>query len=116
MSPSRLDESDISPFKNEKHIEAALENYAQLQLCDVLIEDENDYWAGLEVLHPKMHQYMRGQHKKLQRKIEILELKQPVVVSKTKEDTESDNAQVKVLQRVNKELKRQVELYKEEVD
>ena len=69
--------------------------------------DEDDLFGALEVLHPKISQKLRQHTTQLQRKIDTLELKSTKPV---------DHSRYEALERVNKEMKKQLTCYKEEVE
>lgn len=73
-------------------------------MADSMITDGEDYLGALQVLHPKLSEIILQQFKKMRRQIETLDLKQAV---------NNDEAQeVKILKKVNREMKKQLECYK----
>jgi len=68
--------------------------------------------GALEVLHPVLQGHIVALIKKQQRKIDTLELKQQI----TKPAEECTDERVKTLERVNKEMKKQLACYKEEIE
>lgn len=84
-----------------------------------------DYYGALEVLHPDLHAFIVKDLKKLQRKVETFELKQSVskpaenstmdAASSKDEQVQQLNMKLKNMERVNKELKKQITCYKEEI-
>lgn len=61
---------------------------------------------ALQLLHPVLHDKIVIITKKMQRKIDVLELKQPGVPAKQNAPVEEVDERVKTLERVNKEMKK----------
>lgn len=73
--------------------------------------------GALNLLHPELHDGLKLYIKKLQRKVETLELKQ-TIQGKDQGDrlNTGEQTRVQMLERVNKELKKQLTCYKEEIE
>lgn len=67
--------------------------------------------GALETLHPSLHHEINSLFKKLTRKCETLELKQAC-----SQDTKSTDQRIVNLERVNREMKKQLQCYKDELD
>lgn len=76
------------------------------------MSEEQDYLGALEVLHPTLYGHILSHVKKQQRRIETFELKQQI----QQPSEEPTDQRIKTLERVNKEIKKQLACYKEEVE
>ena len=84
-----------------------------------MMSEEHDYLGALQILHPSLYEHIISHVKKQQRKIDTFELKSTTVQQKPQFNetiNETTDQRVKNLERVNKEIKKQLVCYKEEIE
>lgn len=67
---------------------------------------EQDIFGALELLHPELCEMFKQRIKQMQRKLDTFELK----------SVPQNDQRVATLERVNKEMKKQLNCYKEEIE
>jgi hypothetical protein len=76
MNPMKdPDSPKASQVDNDKYKVWYDEYQAKIKVVDSLINEDDDLFAALDILHPHLHELILTQTKKLQRKIDTQELK-----------------------------------------